>query len=266
MKSIRLIAAALVLVGAVACNTNNGAGNASGADSTAVASAAATVNPESLLPSKAELDSVSYLMGINWGSMLKGYNFGELNMKEVQKGINDFLNSKGNQRDTNFVKQFKIDPNEMNRLFTDFMEKRNEYTAAVNKEAETKFFAENQKKSGVETSASGLQYIIKEAGNDEKPGPQDTVYVHYKLTDKDGNVIEEIAPEQDAVMLTLNRVIPGWTEGLQLIGEGGKATLFVPSALGYGDRGQGGIEPNSPLVFDLQLDSVVRFVPEVPAE
>ena len=72
---------------------------------------------------------------------------------------------------------------------------------------------------------------------------KDTVFVHYKLALKDGTVIEEVALEQPAVMLMLNRVIPGWTEGLQLIGEGGKATLFVPSELGYGERGSNGIDP-----------------------
>ena len=69
--------------------------------------------------------------------------------------------------------------------------------------------------------------------------------------------------EQDAVMLTLNRVIPAWTEGLQLLGEGGKATLYVPSELGYGERGSNGIDPNTTLVFDIQLDSVKHFVEPV---
>ena len=61
----------------------------------------------------------------------------------------------------------------------------------------------------------------------------------------------------------LNRVIPGWTEGLQLLGEGGKATLYVPAELGYGERGTNGIEPNTPLVFDITLDSVKHFVEPV---
>ena len=61
-------------------------------------------------------------------------------------------------------------------------------------------------------------------------------------------------------MLTLNRVIPGWTEGLQLLGEGGKATLYVPAELGYGERGSNAIQPNTPLVFDITLDSVKHFV------
>ena len=135
---------------------------------------------------------------------------------------------------------------------------------AANKEAQAKFFDEVKKKAGVQTSPTGLAYLIKEAGNDNKPSEQDTVYVHYKLSLKDGSVIEEVAEDQPSVMLMLNRVIPGWTEGLQLLGEGGKATLYVPAELGYGERGANAIEPNTPLVFDIQLDSVKHFV--APAE
>ena len=87
----------------------------------------------------------------------------------------------------------------------------------------------------------------------------------YKLTLKDGTVLEEVAPEQPSTRLTLDRVIPAWTEGLQLLGQGGKAVLYVPSKLGYGERGSNGIEPNTPLVFDIQLDSIRHFVEPVEA-
>ncbi len=265
MKTINLFAATAMLVLAVACNTKKPAGDAAGADSTGVAPVAENVvSAKGLLPSKAEIDTVSYLMGINFGSMIKGYNLGDLNFNEVKKGINDFVNAKGNQNNPEFVKQFKINPEEMNRIVSEFIEKRNAYTAAVNKEAQAKFFDEVKKKAGVQTSPTGLAYLIKEAGNDNKPSEQDTVYVHYKLSLKDGSVIEEVAEDQPSVMLMLNRVIPGWTEGLQLLGEGGKATLYVPAELGYGERGANAIEPNTPLVFDIQLDSVKHYV--APAE
>ena len=213
-----------------------------------------------LVPSKGEIDSVSYLLGINLGSMIKGYNMGDLNFSEIKRGADDFVNAKGNQRDTDFVKQFKVNPERMNEIMNSFIEKRSAYTAAVNRADQDKFFAEVKKKSGVESSESGLCYIIKEPGNDTKPGPKDTVYVHYKLSLKDGTVIEEVSENDPSVMLTLNRVIPGWTEGLQLIGEGGKAVLYVPAELGYGERGSNAIQPNTPLVFDIQLDSVKPFV------
>lgn len=267
MKTIKLFAAAAMLVLAVACNSKKPAGDVAGADSTAVAPVAeAPVSLKSLLPSKAEVDSVSYLLGINFGSMIKNYDMGDLNFSEMKKGINDFVHSTGNQRDTDFVKQFKINPEEMNRIINAFIEKRGAYTAAVNKEEQNRFFSDLKKKEGVMTSPTGLAYVIQEPGNDNRPGAQDTVYVHYKLSLKDGSVIEEVAEDQPSVRLNLNRVIPGWTEGLQLIGEGGKATLYVPSELGYGERGANAIKPNSALIFDIQLDSVRHFVPVEPKE
>lgn len=264
MKSLKFIAVALLLLAAVACNSNKtNSAKAEGSDSTAVQTETA-INPESLKPSKSLVDSVSYLLGINWGSMVKGYNFGDLNYREVKKGIDDFINSKGNQRDSNFTKQFKIDLKEMGEIINGYLEKRMAYIGAVNKIEEEKYFEANKAKEGVQETASGLQYIITEPGSSNKPGPKDTVYVHYKLANKDGEVIEEISPESKSARLLLNRVIPGWTEGLQLIGEGGKATLYVPSKLGYGERGSNGIEPNSPLVFDIQLDSLRHYVEPAP--
>ena len=264
MKTIKLFAVSAMLIAAVACSTNKPAGKTSDADSTGVAPVVEkSLSAKELLPSKAEIDTVSYLLGINFGTMVKGYNLGDLNFNEVKKGIHDFVNAKGDQRDTDFVKQFKVNPEEMNRIMQDFIEKRSAYTAAVNKEAQEKFLNEVRKKAGVETTPSGLSYAIKEAGNENKPGPKDTVFVHYKLTLKDGTVVEEVPDTYPSVMLLLNRVIPGWTEGLQLIGEGGKATLYVPSELGYGERGANTIEPNSTLIFDIQLDSLKRFVEPV---
>lgn len=265
MKSLKFFAAAMVLVAAVSCNpgkkaSNSGAGN----DSTAVAQSA--VNPASLKPAKSLVDSVSYLLGINWGSMVKGYNFGDLNYKQVMKGINDFVNAKGNQRDTNFAKQFKISPEQMGEIINSYLEKRQMYVAAVNKLDEDKFLDANKAKEGVQVTESGLQYILQDAGTGEQPGSKDTVYVHYKLSNKDGEVIEEVKDGDKSAMLLLNRVIPGWTEGLQLLKEGGKATLYVPSKLGYGERGNQGIEPNSPLVFEIKLDSVKHYVEPAPAE
>ena len=154
----------------------------------------------------------------------------------------------------------------MNRMFGEYLQKISEYTLAVNKEKEAKFLAANAKKEGVQTTESGLQYIISEAGNDVKPGPQDTVFVHYVGKLLDGTIFDQTTEAAPSAQLTMNRVIAGWTEGMQLIGEGGKATFFIPSELGYGTRGQQGIEPNSTLIFDVTLDSVKRYVAPAPAE
>lgn len=211
--------------------------------------------------SKAEIDSVSYLVGINFGSFIKGYNFGDLNYAEVIKGIKAFVNAKGNQRDENFEDQFKIAPSKMNDLFNAYLEKRHNLTLLENKEKEEKFLAANAKKAGVEVTESGLQYTIVEPGNDVKPGPQDTVWVKYKGTLTDGSVFDETPEDAEPVHFTLNRVVPGWTEGMQLIGEGGKINLVVPSKLGYGERGNQGIDPNSTLLFEVELVKVGKFVP-----
>ena len=266
MKTIRFIAAAAVLCAAVACNSGKPAGATAGADSTGVAApvAEATTNLKDLLPTKGEIDSVSYLLGTQLGGLIKGYNFAksmkELNFSQIKQGIVDYVNAKGNQRDPDFGDQFKINPEDVNTLFPAFIEKRRAYTAAENQEKESKFLAANKAKEGVQETASGLQYIIEEAGNDVKPGERDTVFVHYKLSLADGTMIEEVKPEDESVMLQLNRVIPGWTEGMQLIGEGGKAVLYIPAELGYGEQGNQAIAPNSALIFDVEMTKVGKYV------
>ncbi|MBO4916920.1 MAG: FKBP-type peptidyl-prolyl cis-trans isomerase [Bacteroidales bacterium] len=250
MKARKFLIVALALsVATVACSQNN----AKLPDGTSA---------KDILPSKAQVDSVSYLLGINFGSFLKSYNFGEdLNFAKMKEGMLDFVRAEGNMNDPEFVNQFKINPELMNDLFNDFLEKRNNYTTALNLAKETKFLAENAKKEGVQTTDSGLQYKIIEAGNDQKPGPQDTVLVRYKGSLLDGSVFDQVwGDDSEPIRLTLDRVIPGWTEGLQLLGKGGKATLFIPSELGYGAGGTQGIEPNSTLVFDVELVDVFPYI------
>ena len=163
MKTLKIFAAVAIVLSMVACNSNKPAGKTSGTDSTGVAQ---SQDPKALLPSKAEVDSVSYLMGINLGSMIKSYNLGKLNYSQIKKGMEDFAKAKGNQNDTNFVKQFKVNPEDMNRIMQSFIEKRSAYTGAVNKKKEAEFLAANKTKAGVKVTPSGIQYIIKEAGNE----------------------------------------------------------------------------------------------------
>ena len=214
------------------------------------------------LPSQSQIDSVSYLLGINFGSFIKGYDFGEdFNFNEMKQGILDFVKAEGDQNDSTFLDQFKISPELMNDLFNNFLEKRSGYTQALNLAKEKAFFEQNAKEAGVEATESGLQYQIIEPGDQSvKPGPQDTVSVRYKGALLDGTVFDEVSSEEEPILLTLNRVIPGWQEGMQLIGEGGKAKLFIPAELGYGERGTQGIEPNSTLVFDVELVEVRPYV------
>ena len=214
------------------------------------------------LPTAAEVDSVSYLIGVNFGSFLKGNNFAEdlneINMAEVKKGMQDFLKAEGTPYDPDFGAQFKVDPNEMQRLLNGFITKKQTYKAAVNLAKEEAFLAENAAKEGVDTTASGLQYKMENAGGEYKVAPQDTVWVNYKGTLLDGTVFDE----NDSTKFIANRVIKGWTEGLGLLGEGGKATLYIPAKLGYGERGNRNIAPNSTLIFDVEVLKIGKFVPK----
>ncbi len=219
------------------------------------------VKVDAELPTAAEVDSVSYLIGINFGSFLKGNNFAEdlkdINMAEVKKGMEDFLAAEGNPYDPEFGKQFKIDLDMMGQILNGFISKKQTYKAALNLAKEEEFLAKNALKENVDTTASGLQYTIIASGADYKVQPQDTVWVNYKGTLLDGTVFDE----NDSTEFVANRVIRGWTEGLGLLGEGGKATLYIPAELAYGSRGNRNIEPNSTLIFDVEVLKVGKFVP-----
>lgn len=248
MKKISFIAAAAaVLAMAASCTSGNNAG----------------VNVEAELPTAAERDSVSYLVGINFGYFIKANNFGEdLNFAEIKKGMMDFIKAEGQPNEPHFNDQFKISPDKMNTLFNNYITKRNNYTAEVNKAKGDKFLAENKMKDGIVVTESGLQYRIIEPGNDVKAGPADTVFVHYTGTLIDGTEFDASDKEKDPVRMLLNRVIKGWTEGLQLVGEGGHIELYVPAELGYGQRNMGKIEPNSTLIFDVEVVKVGKVAEE----
>lgn len=115
------------------------------------------------------------------------------------------------------------------------------------------FLAENAGKPGVTSTASGLQYQVLKEGAGRQPGPTDRVRVNYAGSFVDGREFDR----GEGIEFPLNRVIPGWTEGLQLMKEGGKTRFFIPSDLAYGERGAGGsIPPNAALVFDVDLIAV----------
>lgn len=238
MKTNKLLVAALLGLAVVSCSPKGGSSSA-------------------LLPSKAMTDSVSYLVGVNFGSFIKGYNFGDLNYAQIEKGMKDFVNAKGDQNDPDFGKQFKVDPELLNDMFNEYLGMMAEYEGQKNLAKGEEFLAANAKKSDVKTTASGLQYtIIAEGDATKHPGPADEVLVNYKGTLIDGTVFDQ-SPEGEPIELTLDRVIEGWTEGIALIGEGGKITLYIPSNLAYGANGAGGvIGPNETLIFDVELVEV----------
>lgn len=124
-------------------------------------------------------------------------------------------------------------------------------------DAGKKFLEENLKKDGIKSTASGLQYEVIKEGDGAQPAPTDVVEVHYHGTLLDGTVFDSSVDRGETTSFPLNRVIPGWTEGLQLMKEGGKYRFFIPYDLAYGERGAGAdIKPYSTLIFEVELFKV----------
>ena len=116
-----------------------------------------------------------------------------------------------------------------------------------------KFLAENKVKEGVQTTASGLQYKVVTMGDGAKPAAEDTVKVHYRGTLLDGTEFDSSYARNEPISFGLNRVIPGWTEGVQLMPIGSKFIFYIAPELAYGEGGGGPIPPNSTLVFEVEL-------------
>lgn len=261
MKIAKYFAALVLGIAVVACNTNKPEVVTEGEQASAKVMKAADY-----LPSKATVDSVSYLIGVNFGSFIKGYDFGEVNYSQMMKGMKDFIAAEGDPMNPDFGKQFKVDPNLLNDMFNTYLQNRQNYKSLKNQEEETAFLAKNASKPGVQVTASGLQYeIIEQGSNDNVPGPSDMVAVTYVGKLLDGTVFDQTEEGQEPISFNLDGVIPGWTEGLQLIGEGGRIKLYIPSSLGYGPQGFNQIPPYAVLVFDVTLHGVSK-TESVPVE
>ena len=130
----------------------------------------------------------------------------------------------------------------------------NATTAEETKAAGAAFLAENAKKANIVTTSSGLQYEILTPGTGTvSPKATDNVTVHYKGTTIDGKEFDSSYSRGEPTSFPLNGVIPGWTEGVQLMKEGAKYRFYIPSELAYGEQGAGPIAPNSTLIFDVEL-------------
>ena len=128
-----------------------------------------------------------------------------------------------------------------------------------NKELGREFMEQNAKNDSVVQTKSGLQYMVLKEGTGAKPGPTDEVTVHYTGRLLDGTVFDSSVERGEPATFPLDKVIPGWTEGLQLMSEGSEYRLFIPSELAYGSKGAGNdILPNSTLIFDVQLLKVEK--------
>lgn len=131
--------------------------------------------------------------------------------------------------------------------------------AEINRAKGAAFLAENKKQDGVVETQSGLQYKILTPGDDVKPTAEDMVTVHYRGTTIDGGEFDSSHARGAPATFALQSVIAGWTEGLQLIGQGGRAMLYIPADLAYGDRSPSTkIRPGATLVFDVELIAVDR--------
>lgn len=130
----------------------------------------------------------------------------------------------------------------------------NKKAALENKKEGEDFLAKNKLEEGVITTDSGLQYkVLVQGSGDQHPKASDTVKVHYHGTLLDGTVFDSSVERGAPIEFGLHQVIPGWTEGLQLMVVGDKTRLFIPSTLAYGNRAAGAIQPGSTLIFDVEL-------------
>jgi FKBP-type peptidyl-prolyl cis-trans isomerase len=185
----------------------------------------------------------SYALGMNVGASLKA-DYLYPNMEEFAQGIRDVLDD--SETRYSMEEAFRI----FNEAFGSLTEKREE----ASRQAETDFLSENSKKSGVNVTGSGLQYEIISEGDGPKPAVTDTVRVHYEGALTNGTVFDSSYSRGEPVEFPLNGVIPGWTEGLQLMNVGSKYRLVIPSNLGYGTSGYGQqIPPFSTLIFEVEL-------------
>lgn len=195
----------------------------------------------------------SYSYGLNLGQNFKLQEM-DVDLDVFRKGIEDGLSGAEPMLTAEEIEQIK---QEVQEEVTAKAKARAEAKAAKNKEEGDAFLAENAKKEGVVTTDSGLQYKVIEEGTGPSPSVVDKVTVHYKGTLVDGTEFDSSERRGMPATFPVGGVIPGWTEALQLMKEGAKWQLFVPSALAYGERGAAPvIEPNSVLVFDVELVKV----------
>jgi len=210
-----------------------------------------------------DMDKTSYAVGVAMTQSLKG---ADLNLDAMCQGIRDQLGGKKlalpDEEIGAILQTFSAKMREIQQAERAKIQEVNKVDAVTNKEIGAKFLAENAKKDGVKTTESGLQYLITEQGSGKKPTATDTVKVHYKGTFIDGKEFDSSFKRNEPATFPLNGVIKGWTEGLQLLNEGGKATLYVPGDLAYGDGGRPGIPPASMLIFEVEL---LEVMPPKPA-
>lgn len=216
--------------------------------------------PKSSVKLSTQLDSVSYSLGVNIGSNIKAQGLESLDVALLAKGMGEVFAGQEpaiSLEQTNAILQ---------SYFMNLQRQKAELASAEGR----KFLEENKKNKNVVVLPSGLQYQVLVEGKGAKPKATDKVTTHYHGTLTNGEVFDSSVERGQPVSFAVNGVIKGWTEALQLMPVGSKWKLFIPSDLGYGDRGAGGkIGPGSVLIFEVELLSIdaenKTQAPETPA-
>lgn len=202
------------------------------------------------------MDKTSYSFGLTIGQQLREMGLKDiLQVEDFADAVKDML--QGNQCKISFDEANQI----LDTLFKELERKKSAEAAEKGKKAREEgeaFLAQNGKKAGVTTTASGLQYEVITEGTGRQPKATDTVRCHYHGTLIDGTVFDSSVERGEPCSFGLNQVIAGWTEGVQLMKEGAKYRFFIPFNLAYGERGAGAsIPPYAALIFEVELLAIV---------
>ena len=194
------------------------------------------------------MNKISYALGLGIGHQLKSMNIEDFSVEDFAKSISDVMSGK----ETAMTSQ------EAQVMLNEYFQKK-EKEQAQTAIAEGKVYLEqNAKRDGVTQTKSGLQYEVLTEGTGKSPKATDTVRCHYEGRLLDGTVFDSSYKRGEPADFGLNQVIPGWTEGVQLMKEGAKYRFHIPYLLAYGERGAGAqIPPYSTLVFDVELIKVL---------
>ncbi|WP_341904642.1 FKBP-type peptidyl-prolyl cis-trans isomerase [Fluviicola taffensis] len=192
-----------------------------------------------------DIQAVSYCIGLSVADSLLQQDLGGIDPTVMAEAISDVFQGK----------TMKYSPEQANEIIQNYIQEMTTSKFEVYKQEGEKFLAENGKKEGVTTTASGLQYEVIESGSGEKPKSTDTVNVHYHGTLIDGTVFDSSVTRGIPATFGVHQVIKGWTEALQLMPVGSKYRLYIPEDLAYGAHPHpgGAIKPFMTLIFDVEL-------------